>query len=92
MRVGDIVRYVQTNDSASGYKSEEINKYRRDKYKKFIGNLGVIKKVSIAHGGWPESYSISPIDPMPYVAWFDDTEVELVDSLEDRLKLIKVEG
>ncbi len=45
------------------------------------GGIGVVDTVSLAHGGWPNTYALSPVwgqkEP-PYNAWFYEGDFELI--------------
>ena len=72
-RVGDIVRYVCTP-----------NKFLASTRDKYRGAIAIITDVS--KPGNKPTYSIGEIDEMPYIAWYEQEELELLEAVEDRLQ------
>jgi len=84
---GDIVKIVQFNDVWGN-----LDEWRHDYYKDYIGNLGLVVGITKAQNGHPASYALELIDEIPFSAWYTDAEVELVDKvepIEKRLERIK---
>jgi hypothetical protein len=78
-KVGDIVKYSKVEpriwkDPLTGEKTDLTNGYDS-----FIGNRGVILKVSDGrHIGHEIKYSIHPIDPFPFTAWHTEDTLEII--------------
>ena len=74
--IGDIVKYKGD--------SNYLRKNNRDTNRQYVGNLGIITGINDIQG--LVSYSLHAISKLPKSAWYDNSELELMDDVNDRLQ------
>ena len=88
---GDIVKIVKYARHSWG--GEDPDAYQKKAIKDFeqhIGKLALVNSVK----DWSDvpEYSIGNIDDLPFSSWWEESQLELVQSHEDRIKHLRKEG